>query len=284
MPLLLYINMIQVIGVRDQRLHTTTLAATSLYKYDTKLLEFETNVFTPLLLLNVQESKAEVDVTMSQYNMAHVSIIMDLVVKLIDLPGVRASNILILTFYKAQLSVLTKSIDKLDEARPNHWVKSIIVRTVDCFLGSEHYIIILDCVVTKSIGFVRQRQRLNLSTFRAMDGLYIAANYQAIKFQSKTRTKWLMNVLHHCLKFRYNINMQALSRETYNQYLPGQDELIAQMSTDAEMTGYADNALESWGTAPPVWTEEGTADVKDDSEEYQLGANDDASDGEIDVQ
>lgn len=103
--------MIQVIGIRDQRLHTTTLAATSLYKYDTKLLEFETNVFTPLLLL---------DVTMSQYNMAHVSIIMDLVVKLIDLPGVRASNILILTFYKAQLSVLTKSIDKLDEARPTN--------------------------------------------------------------------------------------------------------------------------------------------------------------------
>jgi len=84
-----------------------------------------TKALGPLLLLNVQDSKAEADVTMSQYNLARVSILTDLVVNLNDIHGVTPSDILVLTFYKAHVSVPKKAIEDLDESRPGSGIKTI---------------------------------------------------------------------------------------------------------------------------------------------------------------
>ncbi|MCJ1247243.1 hypothetical protein MMC30_004457 [Trapelia coarctata] len=236
---------------------------------------YNTKVATPLVLMNIQDSSAERDVTLLQYNLAHVSIVMDLVVKLIDVREVKLAHILILTLYNAQASVYMKAIESLANNRPGQGIELITVRTVDSFQGLEHVIIILDCVVTKRIGFVRQRQRLNVATSRSRDALYIVANFRAIKSQHNAQNKWLMTIIQHCLKRRFHINIDAPTTGLYNQYVPGLAAIVAPQENDEDVAP----PFVEWDTDTPASIEEVPANPENLGEDYQLGTTDYASDG-----
>lgn len=59
--------------------------------------------------------------------------------------------------------------------------KKIQVNTVDSFQGSECDIIVLSCVRSEGIGFVKDPNRLNVSLTRAKHSLILCGNFNAFR-------------------------------------------------------------------------------------------------------
>lgn len=79
----------------------------------------------------------------------------------------------IITFYNEQKKVLKNMIKFPDSIQAR-----ITIDTVDGFQGREEDIIILSCVRTENVGFVRSEQRLNVALTRAKSALYVCLNDQ----------------------------------------------------------------------------------------------------------
>uniref|UniRef100_A0A146LZK9 Helicase sen1 n=4 Tax=Lygus hesperus TaxID=30085 RepID=A0A146LZK9_LYGHE len=79
--------------------------------------------------------------------------------------------------YQSQRALIANIMkDRRDRA-----LDGVVVNTIDSFQGQEKDVIILSCVRTKRIGFLADRQRLNVALTRAKRCLLVVGNFKALK-------------------------------------------------------------------------------------------------------
>ena len=92
-------------------------------------------------------------------------------------PNKLSASIGIVTFYKGQKEALIKKLQSFDNGKLLDYID---VNTVDAFQGQERDIMILSCVrgtnCCGNIGFVKSRQRMNVSLTRAKSVMYVCIN------------------------------------------------------------------------------------------------------------
>merc|ERR1719471_2297326 len=81
----------------------------------------------------------------------------------------------VITFYARQRELIEEELKTLGHA------SAVLVRTVDAFQGSECDVIVISCVRTESIGFVKESERLNVALTRARNALYVVGNFYALE-------------------------------------------------------------------------------------------------------
>ncbi|KAF6202501.1 hypothetical protein GE061_002897 [Apolygus lucorum] len=72
-------------------------------------------------------------------------------------------------------------IANLIKDRKDRVLDGVVVNTIDSFQGQEKDVIILSCVRTKRIGFLADKQRLNVALTRAKRCLLVVGNFHALK-------------------------------------------------------------------------------------------------------
>ena len=108
------------------------------------------------------------------------------------IPG---DGIILMAFYKTQVELLRICMENLQRAKPEIGAELIRVRTVDGMQGSENHLIILDIVTTHAIGFVRQRNRINVATSRARDSMLIFGSIKTLWDIDKEKRPYLSEVI-----------------------------------------------------------------------------------------
>lgn len=131
------------------------------------------------LILDIK-SHSDRDATCSVYNYTNASVAIDLMEKLVNLEGVEAQNITVITPYRAQTRVYHKAITALQKTSPGLQIKNITINTVDSLQGGEAQIVILDLCVTNKVGFMKYMNRINVATFRARDAMYILVDIKGL--------------------------------------------------------------------------------------------------------
>lgn len=127
-----------------------------------------------LMLMTVHD-KEHKNVTESRYNFGNLAKALDLAKAMIAIEVVRSEEI---TFYRAQLKLYHMALSLLGEQGSD--MSKIKARTVDSMQGSQAPLIILDLVVTDKLGFLRNKNRLNVACSRGMDGLIIIGDTRSI--------------------------------------------------------------------------------------------------------
>ena len=96
--------------------------------------------------------------------------------------NVTANVIGIIAPYQKQKSLL---VAHLKDCSLNALAEGVEVSTVDGFQGREKHVIIMSCVRAKSstgtIGFVGNRNRMNVSLTRAKYALYVIAHFDSLQ-------------------------------------------------------------------------------------------------------
>jgi len=124
----------------------------------------EPQVFAPFLFFDTQgRGREESDKTFSFRNSYEIAVIKDLLKQDPDIVAIIEAHldarIIIITPYKSQAKHLREMCGPLK--------MNIEVSTVDAFQGQEGDIVILSTVRTKQVGFVDDKQRLNVALTRA---------------------------------------------------------------------------------------------------------------------
>lgn len=86
----------------------------------------------------------------------------------------KPSEIMIMTFYRAQVQLYRQALRNLPEEHSA--LRNINVKIVDSMQGSEELFIIIDVVTSKPVGFLKLRNRVNVAFSRAMDGFAVIAS------------------------------------------------------------------------------------------------------------
>jgi AAA domain len=121
----------------------------------------------------------------SKVNLANAGVADSIVRSMVKF-GIPASDILVLSFYKAQVSLLRRLLSE------NETVRDVRVQTVDSAQGSESSIIVLDVVAAGgTVGFIKQPNRMNVALSRAKDGMVTIGNTSMVAHEPKTQGKKL---------------------------------------------------------------------------------------------
>jgi hypothetical protein len=124
------------------------------------------------------------DATGSRYNSGHILIVRDLCLTILaPSSGIHHRDLAIITPYSAQRVRIIRALEQA--AKDNPALNSVVVSTVDKFQGQECGIIILDLVVRSnrntSIGFMADKNRLNVGLSRARDVLIVIGDAHKYK-------------------------------------------------------------------------------------------------------
>ena len=110
------------------------------------------------------------------FNKSEESVIIDLIKTMRDING-KTPNLGVITFYSKQKTNISLELQnqKLAGAR-------VVVNTVDGFQGSEKDVILISCVRggQGGIGFLADRQRLNVALTRARKTLVVVGNMETL--------------------------------------------------------------------------------------------------------
>ena len=137
-------------------------------KYESKVI--------PFLLLHV-DGNAVIEKG-NCFNKSEEMVIIDLIKTMRDING-KTPNLGVITFYSKQKTNISLELQnqRLAGAR-------IAVNTVDGFQGSEKDVILISCVRggQGGIGFLADRQRLNVALTRAKHCLIVIGDTSALRF------------------------------------------------------------------------------------------------------
>ena len=130
----------------------------------------------PFLLIHV-DAEAVIE-RGNCHNKKEQEVIIDLVKAVKEING-KTPNTGIITFYSKQKTNIYLELEneKLNKS------KKIVVNTVDGFQGSEKDVIMISCVRggNGGIGFLKDRQRLNVALTRARKTLIVVGNMNTLK-------------------------------------------------------------------------------------------------------
>jgi superfamily I DNA and/or RNA helicase len=134
----------------------------------------------PALLLDIVGSRAQANATGSKQNDAHRAVVVNLILKL--LRDVKGGQLALVTPYRSQRDEYRGDLVKA--ARKNPTLRGellqIFATTIDGFQGGERMICIVDLTCSDHIGFLKSAHRLTVAISRAMGGMYVVANVEAM--------------------------------------------------------------------------------------------------------
>lgn len=174
----------------NQLIHAVDTASREL---SGQMTEFNTGTYgiaLPFVLIDVN-SKADMHNT-SRYNLINAAVGLNLVERLLD--GYDLCNIAVVCPYRAQYELYRRGMQRM-ETDYDCDLRSLQLSTIDGFQGKEAGIVILDLVVTDSLGFTHELNRLNVSLSRARDGLMVITNVMANEKRSSKRTRWIIKMI-----------------------------------------------------------------------------------------
>ncbi|ETO13088.1 ATP-dependent RNA helicase of the SFI superfamily, required for nonsense mediated mRNA decay and for, partial [Reticulomyxa filosa] len=142
----------------------------------------------PLCFVDLEDSQETRMENMSLQNEQEA----DLIVKIVQKFD-RQYNITIITPYRAQKYVIQQKL-----GRTNQQLGRLIdVNTVDGFQGNESDIVIFSavrCNQKQTIGFLKDKSRLNVLLTRAKSGLVVVGNFNTL-YQETLWKRWLQHVV-----------------------------------------------------------------------------------------
>lgn len=115
------------------------------------------SAITPLMIVDVRGAESRVQT--SYNNQAEVDLIINMVRSLIH-SGIQTSQISIISFYRAQITLLKQKLQAFD-------LNDITVSTVDGFQGCENGIVFVSAVCSNELRFTDDDQRVNVAMTRA---------------------------------------------------------------------------------------------------------------------
>lgn len=128
-------------------------------------------------------------------NLAEVSMVIRIVQQ--ELRENPKQLINVIAFHKPQMFAIRKELELRDLKREGQ----VDVITVDSMQGREADVIVLSCVRTGStIGFLKDKQRLNVALSRAKDMLYIVGDHDTLNTYGSV--EWKLALTHRHVKLR----------------------------------------------------------------------------------
>jgi hypothetical protein len=121
----------------------------------------------------------------SSYNISNCAVGINLAVDLV-MNDFEPSKITILMPYNAQRRYYLSAVKRADTVHPGLHIREIKVAVIDSYQGKENHIIILDWVVTRVLGFFKERSRICAAHSRARDALYVIGNKTEIEKNQKS--------------------------------------------------------------------------------------------------
>ena len=95
---------------------------------------------------------------------------------------------------------------------------NIRVKTVDSMQGRQAKYIIFNIIISKHLGFMQLKNRVNVVCFRTMDGMVIFTDVRAILYDSHLRCKHIGNVFIYFMKHQWR---KKVINTAPNWYLSG---------------------------------------------------------------
>ena len=187
--------------------------AQAMQKYFAK--KFPNVPATTSVLVRVK-SEATMNSNSSYYNLRSATVILDVLQEVLRKKIVPGQHITIMAFYKAQVELLRIAIDNLHRAKPRLGANEVKVRTVDGMQGAENHLILLDVVSTHAIGFLRQRNRMNVATSRAKDSMMVFANVKTLMRFDKDKRPFIS----HLLDYYQHLKLDPRLKPSKGRYLP----------------------------------------------------------------
>jgi hypothetical protein len=132
----------------------------------------------PRLLVDLQGVTCESQNT-SMINKETAGFVLNAIERLLR-AGIKAEDITIITFYDAQHALYNAAIQRYHQEQPDSRVGTIKVGTVDSFQGREAPYVFLDFVISRKLGFVREKKRLTVALTRERDGLVLVGAARAM--------------------------------------------------------------------------------------------------------
>lgn len=120
----------------------------------------------------------------SRYNSGHILIVRDLCLTLLaPSSGIHSHQVVVITPYAAQRVRHIRALDTAASLNPE--LRKVVVSTVDKYQGQESDIVILDLVIrsrrSTTLGFMKERNRLNVAISRARDVLIVVGDAHLYK-------------------------------------------------------------------------------------------------------
>ncbi|KAG0344460.1 hypothetical protein BG004_004465 [Podila humilis] len=125
-------------------------------------------------------------------NPAEVRLVVDIVQRLLSL-NVSSSDIGVISLYKSQAEAIQSSLEELTKVSGLNG-GGVQISTVDAFQGSEKEVIIVSTVRTESIGFIDNRQRVNVALSRSKRHLFLVGNSRLLS----SNQLWGQIINTHC--------------------------------------------------------------------------------------
>lgn len=122
----------------------------------------------------------ERQVQSSYANSAHCTTAFDVVFKIHESLEIPLEDIVILTGYDAQWRSYIEETDRRKSSHPSVDWQQVKVHKIETFQGNESDVVIFDMVRTRSMGFMRHFQRLNVALSRGRYALYVIYNRQVM--------------------------------------------------------------------------------------------------------
>jgi hypothetical protein len=141
-----------------------------------------------MFFVSHDKSEETITETTSKMNRFEAKFIIGLC-KYLVLQDYKTSNITILTMYSAQLFLIKELLKK--ELSSSKLLNGIKAQVLDSFQGEENDIILISFVRSndsKSIGFLKVSNRINVALSRAKKGLYCIGNFN---FLSQNSELWI---------------------------------------------------------------------------------------------
>ncbi|XP_014243841.1 helicase SEN1 isoform X2 [Cimex lectularius] len=111
-------------------------------------------------------------------NRSEGKLIVDLISELTRVKNFEGLNLGVIVPYQCQKNTIKELFDTNKEKKPK---QPYTLNTIDSFQGQEKDIIIFSCVRTEGIGFLVDRQRVNVALTRAKKCLLIVGNFSCLR-------------------------------------------------------------------------------------------------------
>ncbi|WEW58688.1 hypothetical protein PRK78_004156 [Emydomyces testavorans] len=129
------------------------------------------------VMLSVKDAVCNVDQNKSRYNLHHVRLIVEILVRNHKYSGYDAKDVCIMTPYKAQKTRIHNALYTLAKLNILPLDQHPAVKTIDAMQGDEYPLVIADMVVTDGsrggLGFMSDENRCNVAFTRAKAALLI---------------------------------------------------------------------------------------------------------------
>ena len=184
-----------------------------------QISQYNTNKYrksSPLIFFDVTKGKGQkVTVRSSLFNEMNAKLGINLVYDLMTTVGMNSSNITIITPYLAQVRVYRSALERMNHQHPTLLCSRVEVASVDSYQGKKNSIVILDLVVTQSLGFLSDMNRLVVASSRARDALYVIANKACIDNSNPRAGRFMKRYLSQILPQRYFVAQDDMDCSYY---------------------------------------------------------------------